>query len=79
MYKSKQRGNAELLVTIFLAVLFGLIAWATAAISCSYKWEDSGLASSYGIFSGCRVKMPDGRWLPAERVREIEITPRAAK
>lgn len=79
MFKSKQRGSADLWVTLVMAVIVGLISWAAAAISCSSKWEDSGLMSKYSIFAGCRVQMPDGRWLPAERVREIEITPKAEK
>ena len=79
MFKSKQRGSVDLWATLVMAIIIGLIAWAAAAISCSSKWEDSGLKSKYSIFSGCRVQTPDGRWLPAESVREIEITPKSAK
>lgn len=65
---------AAIIVAFIWAIFIGLPAYG-----CHSKWRDSGLDSQYGFFAGCRVQTPDGRWLPAERVREIEITPKVAK
>ena len=41
---------------------------------CYEKWTRAGMDDvSWGFFKGCMLKLPDGRWLPAERVREIEL------
>lgn len=68
-------------ILIYLAYIAGIlaIAGAISAFQCGAQWSGSGMTSKWGIGSGCRVQVPDGRWLPADRVREIEITPRAAK
>ena len=59
------------LIVCFVAYLiFG--SW-----QCSSQWSRSGLATSWGPIQGCVVELPDGRWIPADRVREIEIAPKA--
>jgi hypothetical protein len=74
----KQRGFGEALVVVMLFVL------AFAALiglgmffdnwSCKSKWERSGMAAvTWGPVQGCLVKLPDGRWLPEERIREIDV------
>lgn len=67
-------GTSETLLGLGLIVLVvvGTFWWSAAA--CSSKWDRSGMQSSWGPIQGCVVKLPDGRWLPEERVREIDIS-----
>ena len=73
-----QRGDADLL--ILAAVLIALVAAITGLVivtsyySCHSKWDRAGMvAVEYGPLQGCLVKMPDGRWLPSDRVREFDL------
>ena len=74
----KQRGYVEivslllaalLLIGLFVAVVMFFENWA-----CKSKWERSNMAVSWGPIQGCLVNLPDGRWLPEERIREIDIS-----
>ena len=69
------------LVVVFtgmlLAVLLGMAA--IKAAQCGASWERSGLKSEWGFFQGCLVELPDGRWLPSERIREMDIQSKGAK
>ena len=74
----KQRGYGELLFGVLLLV--GIVGFSMAIVfplsysSCHSRWERSGMAGvSWGPIQGCLVKMPDGRWLPADRIREMDI------
>lgn len=80
--KSKVRGSTgveELIVLVAILVLVLPIAAWLASYKCSAQWSESGLQSKWQLGSGCRVKTPDGRWLPADRVRETEIAPKESK
>lgn len=44
--------------------------------SCTESWKDSGLSSKWEFFSGCRVKIPSGKWLPASSIREVDVSPK---
>lgn len=72
--------RSDLAVMLTAYAVFGLIMFVGWVVftnwSCSSKWARSGMASSWGPVQGCLVQLPDGRWMPDERVREIEITPR---
>lgn len=66
---------------IFGAVLvvgfvgFGaLLVWGES-LTCQRRWQHSRLATEWGPLQGCLVQVPDGRWLPDDRIREIDITP----
>ena len=66
----------ELLVSIVvLAVLLALvvlIGWPINAYQCRVRWEGSGLESRYQFMAGgCFVKTAAGRWIPSDRVREV--------
>lgn len=61
-----------LVITATTLAAVAVIAWA----SCGSRWEYSGLKTSWGPIKGCLVQMPDGRWLPDDRVREIDIGPK---
>jgi hypothetical protein len=62
-----------------LGSLIGMFAIVGGAIwmdsiGCHARWDDSGVVSvSYGPLKGCMVKLPDGRTLPADSLREIDI------
>ena len=64
---------------LVLAALSGLVAGAHS-LACAQRWAGSGMESSWGLLSGCRVKMRDGRTLPEERVREfVGVDPSSAR
>jgi hypothetical protein len=57
-----------LMVFIVLAATWG--GYSFASYACTAKWEGSGMKTNYGVLSGCRVQLKDGRWMPATNVRE---------
>lgn len=73
--KSKQRGELllELVASIILLVVIGIISMAFASYQCSVHWENSGMKSEYRIGAGCMVQKPDGKWLPAKSLRDTDI------
>jgi hypothetical protein len=75
-----QRGETALLALGLLSIVaVVIIGFILENASCKSKWERSGMAGvMWGPIQGCLVKLPDGRWLPEERIREIEI-PREPK
>ena len=69
-----QRGDAEVMATLILGAI-GLVIYAViAAWSCSSRWAQSGVSTSWGPIQGCLVRMPSGRWVPDDRVRDIDIS-----
>jgi hypothetical protein len=70
----KQRGDSEVGLTLGGTAILLIIYAIFAAMSCHSKWGRAGMADvSWGPIQGCMVKMPDGRWLPEERIREIDL------
>jgi hypothetical protein len=67
-------GKIFAVFALFAGVIFAFM-YFTLYASCEAKWERSGLQSEFGIFQGCLVRLPDGRWLPSERLRELEVKP----
>lgn len=52
------------------ALVVGLvlaIAIPINAQTCESRWENSGYESEFGVFSGCRIVLEDGRFIPQER------------
>lgn len=77
--KSKQRGSTDaigILAYLILMVIVVAISWFFKSWSCSSKWEYSGMQTSWGPVKGCLVQTPNGYWIPAERIREVDLTPR---
>lgn len=61
-------------IIIIACIIIGSIAFS--AMRCDSRWESSGLKSKWGIVQGCLVQMPDVRWIPDDRVRDIDIAPK---
>jgi hypothetical protein len=76
----RQRGDAAVfIVSVLFIVGVVIVGFIIENATCKSKWERSGMAGvTWGPIQGCLVKLPDGRWLPEERIREIEI-PREPK
>jgi hypothetical protein len=55
---------------VFLALLLGGLYWANK-VKCQRQWEGSGMPSEFRAFQGCRIKLKDGRWIPAQNYREL--------
>jgi hypothetical protein len=70
---SKQRGDIAIVLTFVLVIFIVLISGCLSQASCQSRWHGSGLQSTWGPIQGCKVKLADGRWLPEDRVREIDI------
>jgi hypothetical protein len=71
----RQRGFAAELV-LYAIILGGcLVIWGFFANwECKSKWDRSGMRGvAWGPVQGCLINLPDGRWLPEERIREIDI------
>lgn len=79
---NKQRGSSdvELVVSlVFLIIIVGIWAMVDAA-SCKSRWAQSGLSSTWGPIQGCLVKTKDGRIVPEEVIKDIDVlTPKADK
>lgn len=74
--KRTQRGSFEFVVTVVITGV-SLILWVVlSSWQCSSRWADSGLKSSWGPVEGCLVKTPSGRWVPDDRVRDVDLEPR---
>lgn len=63
-------------VSIGVMVIMALLWMWFSSASCTNRWEGSNLKSKWGLTTGCMVKVPSGIWLPADSIREIDITPK---
>ena len=69
----RQKGSGEIIFSLVaLASILAVLA-IVEAVGCHARWKHSGLESSWGPLQGCLVTFPDGRQIPDDRVREIEI------
>lgn len=69
---------------LLLAMIAALLAIPFAAVwtlktSCESKWQESHMEARWEFFAGCRVRLPDGRWVPTENVRDIDIHAKETK
>lgn len=71
-------GDDDMLTTLFAAAISGAIImvvvlanWGFRYAACSARWADSGLQSSWGPLTGCRVRTQAGQWIPEGAVRQL--------
>lgn len=60
---------------VLLAGAFLLINWGLVYMNkrqCQEQWQESGMASQWTPYGRCRVQLPDGTWIPADRYRVNE-------
>lgn len=38
--------------------------------SCREQWKDA-FPYKYNFIGGCKIQIPDGKWIPAENYREV--------
>jgi hypothetical protein len=55
---------------ILIALILGAVNKLTQ-YSCFAAWEDSGMPVKYSFMGGCKIQLPDGKWIPEDRYREI--------
>lgn len=58
------------LFSVITAALFAGIIWLVGTYTCSAKWNNSGMNSSWGPVQGCLIQH-NGRWIPADNFREM--------
>ena len=58
---------------VLALVLIVALPFVMMPMQCTAKWQHSGMASEWGIIQGCLVEVEPGRWIPDERVREMDI------
>ena len=67
-------GVFELMATLAIMAIM-IIGSVIPYFECHAKWDRAGMSDvEWGIIQGCMVKLPDGRWLPAERLREMDLS-----
>lgn len=73
--KNKQKGESafEVVATIVVFVIWGFLMLIFSNMQCKSRWEDSGMKCSWGPIQGCLVHLPDGRKIPDDRIREIDV------
>lgn len=77
---NRQHGTEEAGFAIIVTIVFLFVMAFFSAWSCHSKWGRSGMkAVSWGPVQGCMCQLPDGRWLPEERIREVDIPKGDAK
>jgi hypothetical protein len=62
-------GTIAIILTL-LAVIFGGVYMLESA-TCAAKWQNSGMPSSFSVFGGCQLTLPDGRVVPASAYRQL--------
>jgi hypothetical protein len=50
---------------VLLAALFAC-TMGVSFVECTAKTENIGFASDWGPFSGCRIEVESGQWIPLE-------------
>lgn len=59
-------GAVVLIVAVLLTGLY-----FTNRAKCLNQWQDSGMEASFRLLEGCRIRLPDGRRIPAANYREL--------
>jgi prepilin-type N-terminal cleavage/methylation domain-containing protein len=68
-------GGFTLIEALIVLAIIAILASVPVlgSVRCTAQWERSGMASSWGLIQGCMVEVEPGRWIPQERLREIDL------
>ena len=72
--KKFQRGEAiiELMFMVVGFIILMAIGHVWGKVQCYSRWSDSGMTVDHAVFSGCRLEVEEGKWIPADRFREVD-------
>lgn len=76
MHYSPVRSSGGFGIVFVYALMLAVVligGWMWEDMSCSSRWGRSGLDTSYGPIQGCLVQVPDGRWVPSDNVRGVDL------
>ncbi|WP_374607173.1 hypothetical protein [Thermomonas sp.] len=73
-----QRLIALAVYTVIFLILVA-ISVITSSAGCWARWEDSGMRSKWGPIAGCRVQRADGKWIPSENLRDMDLQSREVR
>lgn len=73
--RMNQRGDAEVWASLILAIIAVAVGLLFSAAICGGRWNKSGARTSWGPVQGCLVQTRDGRWVPEDVVREVDLAP----
>jgi hypothetical protein len=62
---------ASLIFTVAFIVLVLSGMNAVFAVSCEAQWEGT-FPTKYSFFGGCKIQLPDGKWIPSDNYREVK-------
>lgn len=71
--KKSQKGNIETKATVLLAAIIIALCLILESCTCSSRWSKSGMMTSWGPVQGCLVKTEGNKWIPEDRVREVDV------
>lgn len=73
-YEDDNTAVGWFLFVVFLAVILSLGYWISS-YKCRARWEESGTRSRFQIFAGCQVQTAAGKWIPDDRIRDLNPLP----
>lgn len=60
------------LIALVLGCICGLI-FMYESYKCGAGWSRSGMDTDWGPVQGCLVQVSEHRWIPSDRVREVDL------
>ena len=60
-------------VVVFATAAGVGLGYGAGNAQCHARWASTAPAQ-YSLFGGCRVLMPDGRWIPEDQFRLVDFT-----
>jgi hypothetical protein len=73
---TRQRNWLEAVIGLLILAAIGIVWAAIDSWACHQRWLRSGLSTTWGLGQGCLVQTPNGRWIPDDRVRDVDLEPR---
>jgi hypothetical protein len=59
-----------LIVLVAGTLMWFALLWVHS-VKCETRWADSGMESKFSAFTGCRIQIEPGKWIPDDRYREL--------